>query len=967
MHPLLRQAILLDTETLGLHRGAGMHELAILDLESKRLRSWVFDPNTVEIQPGAVQEHTRLASAATDRAIRHERRTWMEIINLQMSMDQQRRIDLNQTLEEFQRASPWLAKQARHHPHLFGLPDNQQVRVDMFRQLGIEARLGQRGRVQDVLANELASSIKGKTVWIANAVFEAKQIGAQLAAEDPQVARAFKSTLETFNPDSPDPFYVTGSEVTKARTIAQRTGDFTGVWKAYLQNTPRAGETAVRDIQDVLRAMHSYGKKLGLTELDAAYMGTGIDVSHRMMALSDGDTARANMPEFHRAAEDLAIHERYVLENAVEMTSALQELDEGRGQQLLAQAETGEGPLARAARYFASLEAHAPHLREEALTKRLGRAYEQLETEGVTYQRVGDRTFRQQQQTPGGESVYTYRSLPERVSYTSMGDFMDALDAEGRYGQEARQVWDQAPTGVEQVRRWVTDRTEQLRAAHPDSFRDTLGRLGPRRSVLARAGAELVASTPVRYLGLAAAVTAFAGAAASPFQTTPDAPESILHYGYDRWQENQRIEGLGHGPVGAENRKMTDFGSPYQGPTGVEQVFIDQQLLREREKWLRAQYGATHHDPSQLRLFGGFRFGSGNRYIHAGTPTAGKAWGMRGNLMALDIEDGWEISAEDADTVVVKRGGVRGGLSSFFGLNRGYSFRLAGVDSPETSHGAQSYHAPQPGAEASAQALRQILASSGSTTLVFDPSQMTYGRMMGAVIADGRNVNFELVKRGLAAHLPFGKRSDAIIDYASLKKAETKAYQAQRGMWSQPWARAFYEHSEASGNRVTFNTLAKTSSIVQNQGTMQMLSMMEGAQRDGQWGERQTLVARELGSSYHVGADRVEPFTYQAPARPSQNYMTEQLQDLSNYVRTHGTGHRQNKFSARGNYGKLDQTMVLDTMGTSDNIWTKRRYASFRTYNSAKALAAARKHRAAAGQRQALKQMRQSPIGHSRM
>jgi endonuclease YncB( thermonuclease family) len=982
-HPVLTNAVLLDSETTGLSRQAGLHELAILDLQKRHVRGYVVAPNAVDVQLATPQERTGLASAYRDtykRVPTTKSTTWMDIINRQISRETERRVALNDTMAAVRAQTPWMAQQIPKHPHLLGnveTPGELAARAARMRAYGYTADLGRPATIQGLLGNELPAAIRGKTVWIANAAFEAKQLGTQLGAEGDEVATAFKSQFETYNPRSPDPFYVTGSEVTRARVVAGQSGDWTGVWRAYKQNLPKAGETAVRDIQDVVRAMHSYGAKLGFTSRDLSYMGTSVEASHKMLAAAHGVEARLAMPEFHRAAEDLALHEAYVLEKSVGLTEALQQADEGTalGLRYQQQARAGQGPLAVAGRYFSALDNAGAAFEQEQLLKRLHRGVQDIAATGSTYQRVGDVPYRQSQLTPSGTEVSTYRLQAQRRAHQSMPELARALDAEGRYGHygaSATATYERmAQVAPDELAGWVHAEVGKLRSTWERPAVGS-GRSMAGRNAWATAAVDLAAvgRGGGKYLALAAGALAFMGAGASVVQGAPEQPSSVLHYGYRDWASRQRIEGLSEGQVASEQRhQMTDFGSPYRGPVGVQQVFMDQELLRERERWLRAQYGARHYDPAAgaTNPFRGWRFSSGNKYIHAGTQVAGEDYGLRGNLMALNMDGGWKMEAEDADTVVVKRGGVRGALASFFGMNRGYSFRLAGVDSPETSHGSTSYHAPQPGAENAAQAVRQILAGAKNVQLMYDPSQTTYGRMMGAVIVDGQNLNFQLVRQGLAAHLPFGKYEDSIINYGALKGAETRAYQTNRGIWAQPWARAFYEHSEASGNRVTFNTLAKTSSIVQNAGTMSMLSMMEGAQRNGQFTERDTLVARELGASYRVGADKVEPWVMSAPSRPSHSYMTEQLADISHFTKTKGRGHLQNKFSTRGNYGKLDNSMVLDTLGTTDNIWTRRRYGSFETYQSSKVLGRMRKERAAAAQRQALRALNESPIGHHRM
>lgn len=987
-HSLMHRSIVLDSETLGLNRGVGTHEISWVDVDLRHVQEFILQANAVAVQARTAQERTGLASAYADTyTARPAGGTWPDVIHEQVEAKVGLPVSRQATMNFVQQQQPWLAEQIPRHPHLLNPAGESAAataaRKAKFKKHGFTSSLNQQGTIEDVIRGPLKKAMEGKTVWIANAAFESKQIGATLGAMGQDAADAFKSNLETRNPKSPDPFYVTGTEVTKSRVLSQQTGDWTHTWRAYKANAPKVGETAVRDIQDVVRAVHSYGHKLGLTSGDLSYMGTSVDASHRMLAIAAGDDERLNMKETHRAAEDAALHEEYVLDKSTAHAQVLQDVAEGTdaGKAHLLSAGRGEGPLPEISKYFATLEAHGPAFMEEQLVKRLGRAHEDLAAGEGTYQRIGDRPYMQEQLDPSGAAAKTYRSAAHRQRFDDIDQLTTHLDAEGRYsryGASAAAVQEQMLPHAgdpNDLRQYVHARTKELRSSWDDVQIPTgSSRLrGLQRSSVANAAAEIGTSLRGggKYLAAGAGVLGFMGAAVGLAQKPPEQQGSIMHYGYRDWENRNRIEGMSEGTVASQQRHaMTDFGSPYRGPVGVEQVFVDQELMREREKWMRSQYGASHYDPEQ-GVFGvlrQFKFGSGRSFIRGGHHVRGEDYGLRGNLMAINMNDGgWKMTVEDADTVVLKRGGVRGALSSFFGFNRGYGFRLAGIDSTETSHGSTSYHAPQPYAEDAATAVRSMIRGSTNVQLVYDPSQTTYGRMMGAVVADGRNVNFQIVQQGLAAHLPFGNPMDSIIDYRGLKKAEEKAYGAGRGMWSTPWARAFYEHSEGSGERVTFNTLAKTSSIVQNSGTMGMLSLMEGAQRNGAFTERDSMIAREMGGSYHTGADHVEPFAFVAPSAPSNSYLHEQLQDLSQFTKTKGTGGKQNKFSRHGGYGKLDQTMALDTLGSSDNIWTRRRYASFDTYQSTKVLGRIRKERMAAQQRQALRQLNSSPIGHHRM
>ena len=93
--------------------------------------------------------------------------------------------------------------------------------------------------------------------------------------------------------------------------------------------------------------------------------------------------------------------------------------------------------------------------------------------------------------------------------------------------------------------------------------------------------------------------------------------------------------------------------------------------------------------------------------------------------------------------------------------------------------------------------------------VVFDQSDSTYGRRVGVVYADGVNVNLELIKRGAAAYLPYrSHRKKSIYDEKEFSAAQEMAYKSKRGMWRTDFFNSYKQLAQASGQTVTFNTLA---------------------------------------------------------------------------------------------------------------------------------------------------------------
>jgi len=115
------------------------------------------------------------------------------------------------------------------------------------------------------------------------------------------------------------------------------------------------------------------------------------------------------------------------------------------------------------------------------------------------------------------------------------------------------------------------------------------------------------------------------------------------------------------------------------------------------------------------------------------------------------------VGVSDGDTIKVMRGGTA------------VKVRLLGIDCPEKK---QDF-----GSKAK-QATSDMVF--GKTVDVKEAGQDKYGRTLGTVFAEGKNVNLELVKAGLAWHYKQYSKDEA------LSKAEAEARAAKIGLWSMP-------------------------------------------------------------------------------------------------------------------------------------------------------------------------------------
>jgi len=108
--------------------------------------------------------------------------------------------------------------------------------------------------------------------------------------------------------------------------------------------------------------------------------------------------------------------------------------------------------------------------------------------------------------------------------------------------------------------------------------------------------------------------------------------------------------------------------------------------------------------------------------------------------------------------------------------------RLQGIDTPETVK--ENTAVQQWGPEASAYTKKFVREAGNRVRLQFDGESIDqYGRSLAFVWHDGRLLNEELVRQGLA-------RAKLAYDYSSgmksrLRRAQENAKKARRGIWSQ--------------------------------------------------------------------------------------------------------------------------------------------------------------------------------------
>lgn len=108
---------------------------------------------------------------------------------------------------------------------------------------------------------------------------------------------------------------------------------------------------------------------------------------------------------------------------------------------------------------------------------------------------------------------------------------------------------------------------------------------------------------------------------------------------------------------------------------------------------------------------------------------------------------------------------------------RSNKIRLLGIDAPETkmAYGKQSQ-----------QALKKILDAAGKKVQVIYTKQDIYDRILGKVIADGKDVNYEMIKTGNAWYFKRYAKDVDPEDRKLYEAAEKEARAKKLGLWADP-------------------------------------------------------------------------------------------------------------------------------------------------------------------------------------
>jgi endonuclease YncB( thermonuclease family) len=137
----------------------------------------------------------------------------------------------------------------------------------------------------------------------------------------------------------------------------------------------------------------------------------------------------------------------------------------------------------------------------------------------------------------------------------------------------------------------------------------------------------------------------------------------------------------------------------------------------------------------------------------------------------LPTFSGRVVSIEDGDTIIILDAD-----------NRTYKIRLQGIDAPE-------------GGQAFGDRSRQHLSDEvfGKEVVIEWSKRDRYGRIVGKVLLDGRDVCLEQIRAGMAWHYKYYQAEQSPEDRTLYADAEDQARAMGRGLWTDvnptpPWA-----------------------------------------------------------------------------------------------------------------------------------------------------------------------------------
>lgn len=951
-------------------------------------------------------------------------------------------------------------------------------------------------KVHDVTAFEMLGEVQdlidNKSVQIANAMFESKQIGALVASSEQEILRDLKSgaiskaeaasrsmqvtglraTLAETPVGTSDIMPISGKAVNQARVSAQISGDYSGLFRPMLEEMSSGKHARVSDILDIVRSQSSFEQGLGLSSKRTPNM-LSVDAAQRLYGFAEsvGDPRAQSeallKKELHEGAYDV-LSQSKVTRATLMQTEALSEVTSRteRGMSLVQQAKERKGSLYKALVLSQVKKEATPFIEEANVATRLSRAAENILDKGFSPETSG--TFKtgkdRMRMTADGNLIKVASAAPtERLRLSSLDDVLSHIKNRPNYRHaDITKGVDLFMQSVNQSSKGDTPLIQFNQETEKFQFSDDFQNLSKgdfkraeavKRDYLSRGFEELnekmqagkinslspesiqshVAGIEKSYLsknsliskhgnwkhidfkaGKTAGVMVAAMGAVGMLGSIGNmlggvrhqrgGPETLRTMNYERWFEaNAQYHGLeeydkrgnsgfSERGMGAVQRKQkTDFGSPYQGPGYSQYVMEQQSLLRERKIYEMRAFAHTHFsndgavgnllnsvmaDKDPERSLNNFMnslaatsrmIAPGNKFAHRGEYVSGSDYAGLSDqkLFKVDLSK-YKVSASDADTIVLKSRSASPQMAGFFGMNNtdSISIRLAGIDAPETSHVGKE---GQPLAERAKGRLKAMMQSGKKMELLIDPNNITYGRQVGSLFVGGKNVQLDLIKSGDVKFLNFrnanGNQFDPLI-YSRMSKVAQKN---QAGIYSHPFFQPMIEFEKRSKQSITFNTMVNIEKVSQNAGLMSLYSIMHAADDNGFYTPHMAMEAQRVAeATTTLGGDYKTPIVFGKGVAAHKTYIDNLAFDNANLMKGRESG-TLNKTSRKKGYGNLDKKLSIDSTKSSTSVYNKTKYEVFDRYNVDRRMKMRRQIAMQEMQKNGLRKLNQSPIGHHRM
>jgi endonuclease YncB( thermonuclease family) len=346
-----------------------------------------------------------------------------------------------------------------------------------------------------------------------------------------------------------------------------------------------------------------------------------------------------------------------------------------------------------------------------------------------------------------------------------------------------------------------------------------------------------------------------------------------------------RDEGL----AGFNRRLATDFGSGYN--VDAPRIHPDILLFKQTVWNDEAKRDAIKTEIDKLQKAYQARLGKfRSDEITRVDPSIVPGINARRSDLRLVNTERFKVQVEDADTIFLERRGWLNWLKARMGYGR-IAMRLSGIDAPEISHEDDplgkmgvKWHAEQPYGQEARKELKRLI--SGDVSIVTTAEPETYGRYLGAVIdEEGANVNLELIRRGAAKALPWGKAEKELVRRDLAADAEAEARDEQAGIWNYARYNVQSMIEDVKNREITFNMLTRLDVLAQRPSMALVASELAGLGEQGMAPYLRHMIS-DFGSSYQA-VMAVSKWAVRFSESATARYLTQtEVKDMLVYLRS---------------------------------------------------------------------------------